>query len=338
MKVKALAVRILKQLKNDRRTLALIFFAPVLLLTLLYFILGSSNSDIRVNVINAPEKFMDNLYDNDAAAVRAGEGEAFRRLEAGEVTAVVTLEGGRMYIWVDGSNASKANAALRVLEMSKMQAAPARPDLAAEVTYVYGSGDLTLFDTFSATLIGFLTFFFVFLLSGIFFLKERTLGTLEKVLSTPIKRWEIVIGYVLGFGAVTLIQSMIIALFVVYVLNVMLAGSLWLVFLVTLLTAFNALSLGFLLSTLATTEFQMMQFIPIVAVPQVFFTGMFDLSPAWQTVSYIIPMRYTANALNHVMMKGHGLSYILPDVCVLFFGAVMFMAINTQILKKYRKI
>jgi ABC-2 type transport system permease protein len=338
MRVRALAVRILKQLKNDRRTLALIFFAPVLLLSLLYFILSSSNTEISIGVVNAPEKFVDGLYDNNVDAFRMAEGDAFLALEKSELTAVVKIESGKAFVWVDGTNSSKASAALQVIERARIPAIPVRPDLATDVTYRYGSGDLTLFDTFSTTLIGFLTFFFVFLLSGIFFLKERTLGTLEKVLSTPIKRWEIVMGYVLGFGAVTLVQSLIIATFVVYVLGVMLAGSLWLVFLVTLLTAFNALSLGFLLSTLASTEFQMMQFIPIVAVPQVFFSGMFDLSPAFQAVARFVPMHYSASALNHVMMKGHGFSYILTDVCVLFLGSVVFMIINTRVLKKYRNI
>jgi len=338
MKVRALAVRILKQLKNDKRSIALICFAPILLLSLLYFILSSSNTAVSIGVINAPERFMDNLYDNNAEALRMSEAEAFSALEKSLVTAVVTIESGKACVWVDGSNAGKAGAALRVIESARMPVMPARPDMATQIIYMYGSGDLTLFDTFSTTLIGFLTFFFVFLLSGIFFLKERTLGTLEKVLSTPIKRWEIVMGYVLGFGAVTLVQSLIIASYVVYVLGVMMAGSLWLVFLVTLLTAFNALSLGFLLSTLATTEFQMMQFIPIVAVPQIFFSGMFDLSPFWEAFGYFIPLYYTTDALNHVMMKGHGFSYIAFDVSVLFFASVFFMIINTRMLRKYRNI
>lgn len=338
MKVRALAVRILKQLKNDKRSLALICFAPILLLSLLYFILSSTNADIRIIVTNAPERYIDNLYDNNAVVARMNEGDAFQALESGKATAVVTIESGKTFVWIDGSNSSKANAALRIIEAAKAPPQAARPDLATEVVYRYGAEDLTMFDTFSATLIGFLTFFFVFLLSGIFFLKERTMGTLEKMLSTPIKRREIVMGYVLGFGAVTLLQSLIIATFVVYVLNVMLAGSLWLVFLITLLTAFNALSLGFLLSTLATTEFQMMQFIPLVAVPQVFFSGMFDLSPGWRIVGYFVPLHYTADALNHVMMKGHGLSYILPDVGVLLAASLIFMFINIKILKKYRNI
>jgi len=339
MKVRALAVRILKQLKNDRRSLALILFAPILLLTLLYFILTGSNTDIHIGVINAPERFMDNLYDNNVTAVRMSESEASRALEKGEITAVVTIESGKAFVRVDGSNSGKANAALSAIERAKTPVMPpSRPELVTEVAYQYGSGELTLFDDFGAVLIGFLTFFFVFLLSGIFFLKERTMGTLEKMLSTPIKRWEIVIGYVLGFGTVTLVQSLFITVYVIYVLEVMMAGSLLLVFLVTLLTAFNALSLGFLLSTLAATEFQMIQFIPIVVVPQVFFSGMFSLSPVWQTVGRVIPMHYTASALNSVMMKGLGFTYILPDVSVLFFGSLMFMFINTKILKKYRNI
>ena len=338
MRVRALAVRILKQFKNDRRSLALVLFAPILLLSLLYVILSSSGADIQIGVVNAPETFMNNLYDNNANAARMEEGEAFRALESSEVTAVVMIESGKVHVWVDGSNSSKAQAALQSIEKAKMPAAPARPDLQTEIVYVYGSGDMTLFDSFSTTLIGFLTFFFVFLLSGIFFLKERTMGTLEKILSTPIRRWEVVAGYVLGFGVLTLAQSFVIAMFVVYVLDVMLAGSLALVFLVTLLTAFNALSLGLLLSTLAATEFQMIQFIPLIVVPQVFFSGMFDLSPTWEKVSYIMPLRYASSALDHVMMKGHGFSFILPDISVLFFAAVAFMVINTRILKRYRKI
>jgi ABC-2 type transport system permease protein len=338
MRVRALSIRILKQLKNDKRSLALICFAPILLLSLLYFILNSSDADIQISVVSAPERFMEGLYDNNVRAVRMSEGEALYALEAGDSTAVVNIESGKAYVKVDGSNSSKANAAIRAIEAAKAPVMSARPDLASEVVYIYGTEDLTMFDTFSSTLIGFLTFFFVFLLSGIFFLKERTMGTLEKMLSTPIKRREIVMGYVLGFGAVTLVQSLIIAAFVVYVLNVMLAGSLWLVFLITLLTSFNALSLGFLLSTAAATEFQMIQFIPIIVVPQVFFSGLFDLSPAWRIVGYFAPIQYSADALNHIMMKGHGFSFIILDVCVLFFGSLMFMFINTKILKKYRNI
>lgn len=338
MKVKALTVRILKQLKNDRRTLALILFAPLLLLSLLYFVLSSSSTDIRIGVINAPRQLVDQLYENNGTVMRMSEGDALFALDSGHLTAVINMESGKLHVFVDGSNASKATAALTMIEKAKMPVTSTRPDLQTDVTYRYGSDDLSLFDTFSATLIGFLTFFFVFLISGIFFLKERTTGTLEKLLSTPIQRGEIVMGYVFGFGIIALMQSLLIAFFVVYVLKVMLAGSLGYVFLITLLTALNALSLGLLLSGAATTEFQMVQFIPIVVVPQVFFSGMFDLSPGWQVIGYFMPLYYSADALTHVMMKGHGFSYIALDVLVLLAGSLMFIFLNTQVLKKYRQI
>lgn len=121
--------------------------------------------------------------------------------------------------------------------------------------------------------LGFFVFFFVFLVSGISLLKERTSGTLYKLLATPIKRSEIVIGYLLGYGVFAFFQSIIIVVFAVYVLNIKVVGSIYLVLLSNIIIAFVALSLGILLSTFANSEFQMVQFIPIVIVPQIFFGG-----------------------------------------------------------------
>lgn len=213
-----------------------------------------------------------------------------------------------------------------------------RMDLKTEINYVYGAGDLKMFDNFGSLFIGFLVFFFTFLISGISFLQERTSGTLEKLLSTPIRRWEIVTGYILGFGTVTIVQSAIITFYVIYVLNVMMIGSLWLVMMITLLSAMTALSLGMLLSTAATSEFQMIQFIPIVIVPQVFFTGLFDLSPEWALVGKFMPLYYVADALDKVMIRGQGLTAIALDTGVLLGLTLIFMTANTILLKRYRNI
>lgn len=126
-------------------------------------------------------------------------------------------------------------------------------------------------------LVSFFVFFFVFLIAGIALLKERTSGTLERLLATPIKRYEIVAGYVIGYGLFALIQTIIVVLYAVNVLDIVLVGSIWLVLLTNILVALVALSLGTLLSSFATSEFQMVQFIPLVIVPQVFFTGIFPL-------------------------------------------------------------
>lgn len=341
MRIKALALRILRQLVNDKRTLGLILCAPLLVLTLIYFILDTTVTDMKVGVINAPQQYIEKLYENNITPIRCTESEAAQLLKDEEILASVKMISGKIYIDIDGSNMTKTTAVLAAMEQAKrgMNALQQeRVDLKSEINYVYGADDLRMFDNFGSLFIGFLVFFFTFLISGISFLQERTSGTLEKLLSTPIKRREIVTGYVVGFGTITVVQSAIITFYVIYVLDVMMIGSLWLVMFITLLSAMTALSLGMLLSTAATSEFQMIQFIPIVIVPQVFFTGLFDLSPEWAVVGKFMPLYYVADALDKVMIRGEGLLSIALDVGLLLGLTLLFMIANTLLLKRYRRI
>ena len=145
-----------------------------------------------------------------------------------------------------------------------------------EVNYLHGSKDFTMFDGLGPVLIGFFTFFFVFILSGVSFVRERLSGTLERLLSTPVRRWEIVAGYIIGFGIFAFIQSIIIVSFSVYILDLYVAGSIWLTLLITCMLSLTALTLGTFLSAYANNEFQMIQFIPLVIVPQIFFLDCFQ--------------------------------------------------------------
>ncbi len=340
MRIKAMVLRILNQLRNDKRTLALILFAPLLLLTLIYLILDSSETALSVGITNAPQQLIEELYQNNLHPVLCNESEAAQMMKDEKIIASIKMVSGKIYVDLDGGNSSKAAAVLAAVERAKKNLThpQERPDLLTEVHYVYGAGDLAKFDNFGSLLIGYLVFFFTFLIAGISFLQERTTGTLEKLLSTPIRRWEVVTGYVLGFGVVTTIQSFIITIFVVYLLDIMMIGSFWLVLLITLLAAMTALTLGILLSTLASNEFQMIQFIPIVVVPQVFFTGLFDLSPEWSVVGKFMPLYYVADALDKVMIRGSGIRQVSLDILVLFGLTIIFMTINTRLLKRYRRI
>lgn len=338
MKVRAMALRILSQMRHDKRTLALMIFAPLLVLTLIYFVFSGSTTDIKIGVINAPVSFTDKLYENNADVFRFTEGEADTALENGEIIASVNIINGKAYVKIDGTNSTKTKAALSIIESAKTPSTAMRLDLKSDIEYVYGSDELEMFDNFGSIFIGFMIFFFVFLVAGISFLQERTTGTLEKLLSTPIKRWEIVLGYVLGFGIITVVQSVIITLYVVYVLKVMMVGSIWLILLITLLAAMSALTLGILISTAANNEFQMIQFIPIIIVPQVFFTGLFDLSQGWLLFGHIMPLYYVADALKKVMLKGVSFWDIGLDLSVLAGFCTLFIIANIKLLKKHRKI
>ncbi len=158
---------------------------------------------------------MDNLYENNIKTVRCTESEAMQMMEHKEIIAAVEMTGGKLYIKLDGGNSTKAETALAPMEAAKKNVIPSseRYDLKTDVKYVFGASDLSTFDNFGSLLIGFIVFFFTFLISGISFLQERTTGTLEKLLSTPIKRWEIVTGYVLGFGVVSFIHAPIKTIF-----------------------------------------------------------------------------------------------------------------------------
>jgi ABC-2 type transport system permease protein len=197
------------------------------------------------------------------------------------------------------------------------------------------------FDNIGPFLIGFFTFFFVFLIAGVSFLRERTSGTLEKLLSTPLRRWEIVVGYVLGFGIFTTVQSAIIVWFSIHVLDMMMFGSIGLVMLVTLVLSITALTLGTLLSAFARNELQMIQFIPIVIVPQVFFSGLFNMdamAPWLRSIGVAMPLTYGGEAMRDIMIRGKGLEDIAMNLIILLAFATLFMLLNSLALKKHRKL
>lgn len=158
---------------------------------------------------------------------------------------------------------------------------------------------------------------------------------------TPIKRYEIVAGYVIGYGLFALIQTIIVVLYAVNVLDIVLVGSIWLVLLTNILVALVALSLGTLLSSFATSEFQMVQFIPLVIVPQIFFTGIFPLDGMadWlQQIGKIMPLYYASDALNGIMYKGLTFAEVVMDLLILLAFAVVFITFNILSLKKYRAL
>lgn len=338
MRVKAIMIRILLQLAHDKRTIGLMILAPILVLTLMSFIFDSSDYHPKIGIINAPLNFVNKLEDNDANVIRYDESTAHDALESSEIDALINFENGIPKIILEGSDPNKSQAVIKLAQNAISKSViSSKPD----ITYLYGYENMSSFDNFGPILIGFFVFFFVFLVAGVAFLGERTSGTLERILATPLRRWEIVIGYLLGFGAFTVVQSTLIAWFSINILNIMMIGSFPLVILITILTAMVALSIGTFISAFANNELQMIQFIPIIVVPQVFFSGLFDLStmaPWLQSFGRFMPLWYSADALRNIMIRGKGWSDIAFDALILILICIFFIIINIFALKKYRKI
>lgn len=334
MRTAAIVTRIMQQMRRDRRTLALLFLAPLLVLTLMSFIFNSNEASITLVVSNGSAPLIDKLEEADFHIIEQ-DNFSVQQLKEQQYDGWLNVEQGNIQLTLLNDNPSTAK--MLIAKLAQIMQPSATHMLAAD--YAYGDKDTTIFATFSPMLIGFFVFFFVFLITGIALLKERTSGTLERLLATPIKRFEIVAGYMVGYGIFALLQTVIIVLFGIYILDIVHVGSIWLVLLINIVVALVALSLGALLSSFATSEFQMMQFIPLVIVPQIFFSGIFPLDSmaSWlQNIGHIMPLYYAANALNGVMYKGYALSDIALNLTVLASFAIVFIALTIVSLKKYR--
>jgi len=347
----AVIKRIFRQMIRDKRTLGLLFIAPLLILSLMYLIFNGDTVEPKLGVFNADKGLVHQLKESEVN-VKTYQSNDKQLIKEDDLDGFLQIKDNDIILTLENSDPSVS----KTLEVKVKQAAAAfsqskllnkNPSLAQmpkesiQTHYVYGNDKTASFDVLSPVLVGFFVFFFVFLISGIGLLKERTSGTLERLLSTPIRRWEIVAAYLVGFGLFAVIQTIIVVVYSITILDINVVGSVWNVMLINLLLALVALSLGTLLSAFAASEFQMIQFIPIVVVPQVFFSGIFPLEGManWlQAISKIMPLSYGADALKGIMYKGFGLGDIWKDIMVLAIFAVIFIFLNVIALKKYRKL
>jgi ABC-2 type transport system permease protein len=203
--------------------------------------------------------------------------------------------------------------------------------------------------------LGLFAYFFVFILTGVSFLRERVGGTLERLLATPVTRGEIVLGYSLGFSVFATVQVLILTLYVLGRLDIPTigpvgaftigldapsAGSPLIAFLVGFLLAVGAVNLAIFLSTFARTELQIVQFIPIVIVPQGLLGGIFwpidRLPDVLQWVAHVLPVTYAVDALREVMLKGAdlGTAVVQTDLLVLAGIAVVFVVLASLTIKR----
>lgn len=342
MRIKALIIRILRQIVRDKRTIGLLIFAPILVLTMLHLVFNGDDYNPKVGLVNVPESILDKMDLDDATVIEYDkEKDAKNDLSNQEIDGYVRFVDNVPSIVLEGSDPSVNGATVKWIQTALKPLQGNEASFELEVDYLHGSSEMGQFDYFGPVLLGFFVFFFVFLIAGVSFLRERTTGTLERLLSSPLRKWEIVIGYVLGFGIFTMVQASIIAAYAIYVLGMLMEGAFGYVLFITLLLSLTALTLGILLSAFANNELQMIQFIPIIVVPQIFFSGLFNLDTISDWLSWIgpfTPLYYAADALRDVMVRGYGWDEIQIDLLALAGFSILFMMLNILALRKYRKI
>ncbi|MCJ7445958.1 MAG: ABC transporter permease [Methanotrichaceae archaeon] len=170
-------------------------------------------------------------------------------------------------------------------------------------------------------------------------MRERLQGTLEKVMASPLTKVEFVAGYILGFCVVATFQSAIVFLVLVLGFKVPMRGSFLVAFVVIILVAAGALSLGAFLSNFARSEFQVIQFISLVIMPQIILSGVWmplQSIPEWlRPISYLFPVTYSNHALRLILLKGASLTDILyPDFFALFIFFILTFFLAVKMLQR----
>ena len=348
-RVIAVAERIALGFRRDHRSLGLLFVAPLVVLSLVGAVWGSSTQTPPTVAVatdrlalppNLSGRIVDGLLKSTAIKAHAATyAEGLQELKDGKADAVFWIDGTTLRLEVEGSDPLRGGSIGPAVQKALIEAisgagftgtslAIAAPSI--QIEQLYGGPDYTLLDYLAPVLIAFFAFFFMFLLSAVSFLRERTSGTLERLMATPLRRSELVVGYLAGFSIFALIQALVIIAFTVFVLKVHYQGNLATIFLVEAVMVVGAVSLGLLVSAAARNELQAVQFVPIVLLPQVFLSGLLipvaQLPDYLRPISAVLPLTYANEALKAVMIKGLELAdpLVLRDLGILFlFGTLM---------------
>ncbi len=144
----------------------------------------------------------------------------------------------------------------------------------------------------------------MFLVTSVTTLRERTSGTLERLLAMPMGKLDFLVGYALAFGLLAAVQSALAVALCVWVLNLTIVGSAWMLMVVAVVDAVLGTALGLFVSAFARTEFQAVQFMPALVIPQILLCGLFvprdQMPPVLEAISNVLPLSYAVDAMQSV--------------------------------------
>ena len=174
--------------------------------------------------------------------------------------------------------------------------------------------DTDVFQTIGPAMIALFPFIVMFLVTSIATLRERRSGTLERLFSMPLGKGDFILGYALAFGLLAVFQTAIAVSFAVWVCGLEIEGSIWLLFAVTVADALLGTALGLLASAFARTEFQVVQFMPLLVFPQILLGGIFiprdQLPEVLEAISDWLPLSYAIDALTAVANDSEDAAWI----------------------------
>lgn len=187
-------------------------------------------------------------------------------------------------------------------------------------------------------LLGVFLFMLTYVLTGIGFLRERQQGTLERMLATPLPNVSIVLGYLIGFGVLALIQASVMLGSGILFLDVSFDGSVLAFYGVEALAALSALGIGILVSLVARTEFQILQTIPVIISPQIILGGVFvdvdRLPVVFEYIARALPLTYILSAMDHIILGNGEQEDLVLAVVVLSITILLSVAAASFLVRR----
>ena len=368
-RILALFRRVTLEIVRDRPSLALLFIAPLVMSGLITFIIREGETPtVDAVIVNQAglqgavvATSLGTSIEADGGSFDVAESEAAAReaIEDGEASVAVILpaelvegEAPTLTLMTNGLDPMGESTQVGQLQRSIMETASAITGASApQITHVtvYGVPSADPMARFAPAIVAFFAYFFVYLLTGVSFLRERIGGTLERLMATPVARGEIVAGYSLGFGLLATVQMAVLLTWAlgsleigpVHIgLGIETAGSAAYAFIVVLLLAIGAVSLGILVSTFARTELQVIQSIPLIMVPQFLLSGVLfpvsSLPEILQPLVLIMPLHYAVDGLRQVFVAGADLTStaLLFNLVVLGALAVVFGVLASVTIRR----
>jgi ABC-2 type transport system permease protein len=199
-------------------------------------------------------------------------------------------------------------------------------------------GQPQTFDRIGAPLLGIFPFIIMFIVTSITMLRERTTGTLERLMTTPLAKLDLLVGYALAFALVAAAQATVVSLVAFGLLGLETVGAAWIVVLLAVANATLGMSLGLFVSAFASTEFQAVQFMPAIVFPQLLLCGLLvpreRMADALEAAAAVLPLTYSYDALSRVTASGVLDARLAADVLVVVAVTLLALALGAATLRR----
>ncbi len=209
--------------------------------------------------------------------------------------------------------------------------------LLALLRWMY-SDNLAVFNQIAPALLGIFPFIIMFIITSITTLRERTGGTMERLMVLPIAKLDLVLGYMLAFGIMAVIQATLASLLLLYGLGLNVAGPHWFLIVMALADALLGTALGIFVSAFASTEFQAVQFMPELVLPQLLIGGLLlpldNMPDVLDKIAHCLPLTYAIQALQEIVHNSIITDKAWRDLWIVLIFAIAALLLGALTLRR----